>query len=231
MFSQPWSRAMTATPLYPPDVAVPGLETLIGRVEALRRSCRQREACQPETLPFTAEGREIAPGLYLSERRYPAWYLKRQSAHVKGQPDSAALPLSSESDTLNLLALCPVLLDDGSSRLFLAGVGRMDDGQFLLRQAYVASPGAEPALLQWLEQELAQAGAVLGASYSKNLLMEALRRQGRQLLQPWTWISLRRRAKPTIPVGWRQLRTCADAGTQLLSANRNLLLASLRMYA
>lgn len=220
---------MNANPSYPLNVALPGLETLMDRVETLRRRCRQREACQPEALPFTAEGREIAPGLYLTERRYPVWYLKRQSAHAKAQPDSASLPLPSEADALNLLALCPVMLDDGSSRLFLAGVGRMDDGQFLLRQAFVASPGAEPALLRWLEQELGQAGAVLGNSYSKNLLMEALRRQGRQLLQPWTWISLRPKAKPMKPVGWRQLRMGADAGAQILSANRNALLALVRM--
>jgi len=226
---------MNANPLnaslsYPLDVSAPSLETLMGRVEALRTLCRQREACQPETLPFAAEGREIAPGLYLSERRYPLWYLKRQPVRGKAQPGSLFLPLSSESDTLKLLSLCPALLDDGSSRLFLAGVGWVDDGQFLLRQAFAAGPGAEPTLLLWLEQELGQGGAVLCANAgSKNLLMEARRRQGRQLLQPWTWASPRPKAKPMVPAVWRELRTNADAGAQLLRANRNALLALMRI--
>lgn len=222
---------MNASPSYPPDVASPSLETLMGRVESLRALCRQRDACQPERPVFAAEGREIAPGLYLSERRFPLWYLKRQPARGKARADSLSLPLSSEPDAIKLLALCPALLDDGSSRLFLAGVGRVDDGQFLLRQAFTASPGAEPALLRWLEQELGQGGAVLCAdSRSKNLLLEARRRQGRPLLLPWTWATPkpRRGAKPTAPAVWRELRTDADTAAQRLRVNRNALFSLAR---
>jgi len=225
------ATSLNSMPFPPAGCAAPSLEFLMGRVEALRARCRQREACQPDLPVFAAEGREIAPGLYLSERRFPLWYLKRRPARSRAQSDSTSLALSSEWAALKLLSLCPALLDDGSSRLFLAGVGRVDDGQFLLRQAFTTGPGSEPALLQWLEQELGQAGAVLCAhAASKALLLGTRRRHGRQLLLPWTWATTQRRrtTRLTAPALWRELRTEADVAAQVLRANREALLSLAR---
>ncbi|MDD5297847.1 MAG: hypothetical protein PHU46_13125 [Rhodocyclaceae bacterium] len=204
----------------------PSLEILMNRVETLRALCRQRAGASSQASALAAEGREIAPGLYLAERRFPLWYLRRPPAHDKVQ----SLPLcpGQEAALPALLALYPALLDDGGSRLFLTGVGRVQDGQFLLRQAFATTPGAEPALLAWLERELGPGGAVLCADgRGKAILMDARQRHGRSLILPWTWSAARQRysRRPMAPNAWRELMADAALGRRILHENRNALLS------
>ncbi len=207
------------------------LETLMARVESLRALSRARNSTPHAPSPLAAQGREIAPGLYLAQRRYPLAYLK---ATQPAPSPSAALPFSPRptSQSPVLLALCPALLDDGSRRLFLAGVARVDDGQLLLRQAFAATPGAEAALLAWLETELGESKAVFSSdNRAKALLLEARLRQGRTDLLPWTWTAVKppaaRRQKTPAPA-WRKLQEDPQAAPQSLSQNRSALLALAR---
>lgn len=207
----------------------PGLDTLMARVESLRALSRTRSTQRSAPPAFAAQGREIAPGLYLAQRRYPLCYLKIVGAALSL---CSPLPFPSQPESQNpaLLSLCPALLDDGSSRLFLAGVARVDEGQFLVRQVFAATPGAEAALVAWLETELAESKAVLCSdSRGKTLLLEARLRQGRNDLLPWTWSAVKspavRRPRSAAPSTWRKLREEADTAAQSLSQNRAALLA------
>ncbi len=212
----------------------PELADLLARVDRLRRRSLQRPAEMP-TAPWIKAlgGRELAPGLVLAERRFPLWYRHdgRELLCITQTGTANGLCAGPQAEHIGFLSLLPALLDDGSPRLCLATWGRLEDKHFVIQQGLATGPGAEGALLSWLDDEMGKVEAVACGRGNLAWLAGADLRHGRQRPERPAFVASSRPG-PVTPLTWRGLQSApASRVADLYRRQRDSLLSRVMMPA